>query len=278
MASKFEPAELRSHSSRKSRAQDQERNSSKEQRAECQTAQSPGRVRKRLKSKLLLPLLSTQSSHLSSRIKSTQTKRTAQGPSADILSGGGRIDPFLHTLFINHHHPTKEHSTKLQERELSPSRFHFQGCTDLPMWTANGGDLITAQNFNSFNYPYQKEFFLVIIQVLSVPLCSSKSSPPPAQVLLRRCAGFRHFVQGRAGITPALFKEDTEQRQCPAPLPAALSEAEQLPSKAGSTPKKKPKKTWSEMSLKEISPAECFRHSKNTFSPTVNFACQVAKH
>lgn len=39
-------------------------------------------------------------------------------------------------------------------------------------------------------------------------------------------------------MTPTLFKEDTEQRQCPAPLPAALPEAEQLSSKAGSTPKK----------------------------------------
>lgn len=103
-------------------------------------------------------------------------------------------------------------------------------------------------------------------------------STPPVQALLKRCAGFRHFVQGRAGIPPTLFKEDTEQRQCPAPLPSALPEAEQFSSKAGSTPKKKKKKMWGEMSLKEISSAECFRHSKNTFSPTVNFACLVAKH
>lgn len=39
-------------------------------------------------------------------------------------------------------------------------------------------------------------------------------------------------------MTPTLFKEDTEQSQCPAPLPAALPEAEQLSSKAGNTPKK----------------------------------------
>lgn len=179
--SKFEPAELRSQRSRKSSAQDQDWGQGTEDWLPENPKSTQSKEEEFKIKAVASSALSTQSefsSFLQDKIHPDQEDCSESKVQLFWLSSGGRVDPFLHTaLFIIHHHPTKQHSAKLLKREVSPSRFHFKGCTDSPAWTASTGDLITAQNFNSFNYLYQKEFFLVINQLLSVPHYSSKSSP-----------------------------------------------------------------------------------------------------
>lgn len=106
------------------------------------------------------------------------------------------------------------------------------------------------------------------------PSLQLKIFPTPwCTAYLRDGQTCRHRVQGSTGIASTLFKEEAERRQCPAPLPTDLPEAEQSLRKAGSA-----QKMWRETSLKEVSSAGCFRQGKYAFSPTVNFTCHVAKH
>ena len=82
----------------------------------------------------------------------------------------------------------------------------------------------------------------------------------------------RHCAQGSTGTASTLFKEEAERRQCPAPLPTDLPEAEEYSRKSGNTFKNVERNVFEGNLFSRM-----FQTRQIPFSPTAKFACQVAK-